>query len=126
MPHNKYFFSKEMYSFSYGVFLVKFAVYCTIKLRPTLIFQSASTYWLSHFYLLKMVPFIILTLRCQEDVLWTGLQYLKLFSIVMAGGQLSNVPNQQEYKVHHELAGSQGKTFILTKCHKCENPPATK
>ena len=74
-----------MWSLSYGVLSVKFAVDCVIKLRPTLIFHSAPSYWLSHFNLLKMVPFIILTGKCHVGAFWTGLQCLKLFSVIMAG-----------------------------------------
>ena len=75
---------KEILSLSHGVLNVKFAIDCVIKLRPALIFHSAPSYWLSHLNLLKMVPFIILTRRCQVDIFQTGLKCLKLFSIIMA------------------------------------------
>ena len=73
-----------MCSFNYDVLNVKFDVYCVIKLRPMLIFHSASSYLLSHLNLLKMVS-VILSGRCQVEGFRTGLQCLKLFSIIMAG-----------------------------------------
>ena len=74
-----------MQSFSDGFLSVKFDVYYVIKLISKLIFHSAPSYWLSQFNLLKMAPFIILTGRCHVDVFRTGLQCLKLFSIIMTG-----------------------------------------
>ena len=82
MPHHSFF--KEIYSLSHGFLSVKFAVYCVIKLGPTLIFHSAPSYWLSHFNFLEMVPCIFLTGKCHVNVFQTELQCLKLFSIIMA------------------------------------------